>query len=139
MAIVFVNEAYMKYKKFMKEKENLAIENNKEESAVYLLLLHVTGLKSNELFLKLEDEIEQKIVDEFNKLFDLLHKAQENGLVSSYRGSKGSLQARNIIAEILIDNPNVSEDRLMDWLEEQSDELYEDQEELEDETEEFDL
>ena len=61
----------MKYKKFMKEKENLAIENNKEESAVYLLLLHVTGFKSNELFLKLEDEIEDNIINEFNKLFDL--------------------------------------------------------------------
>ena len=73
------------------------------------------------------------------RLFDLLHKAQEKGIVSSYRGSKGSLQARNIIAEILIDNPDVDEDTLMDWLEEQSDELYEDQEELEDETEEFDL
>ena len=74
-----------------------------------------------------------------NRLFDLLHKAQEKGIVSSYRGSKGSLQARNVIAEILIDNPDVDENNLMDWLEEQSDELYEDQEELEDETEEFDL
>ena len=61
----------MKYKKFMKEKENLAIENNKEESAIYLLLLHVTGLKSNELFLKLEDEIDDNIINKFNELFDL--------------------------------------------------------------------
>lgn len=94
----------------------------------------------------------QRIADELNipekvvskklnigKMFDLLHKAQEKGLVSSYRGSKGSLQARNIIAEIMIDNPDVNEDTLMDWLEEQADELYEDEEELEDETEEFDL
>ena len=74
-----------------------------------------------------------------NKLFDLLHKAQERGLVSSYRGSKGSLQARNVIAEILVDNPNADEDTILNWLDEQVDELYEDQEELEDETEEFDL
>ena len=82
-------------------------------------------------------QVEKKL--NMNRLFDLLHKAQERGLVSSYRGSKGSIQARNIIAEILIDNPDVNEDNLMDWLEEQTDELYEDQEELEDETEEFDL
>lgn len=73
------------------------------------------------------------------RLFDLLHKAQEKGIVSSYRGSKGSLQARNIIAEVLVDNPDVDPDYIMDWLEEQTDEYYEDQEELEDETEEFDL
>ena len=84
-----------------------------------------------------EKTIEKKL--NIGRLFDMLHKAQERGLVSSYRGSKGSLQARNIIAEILIDNPDVTEDNLMDWLEEQTDELYEDQEELEDETEEFDL
>lgn len=74
-----------------------------------------------------------------NRLFDLLHKAQNMGLVSSYRGSQGSIHARNVIAEILIDNPDVEEDRLFDWLEQQMEDYYEDQEELEDETEEFDL
>lgn len=76
------------------------------------------------------------------RLFDLLHKAQDKGLVSSYRHSQGSMQARNIIAEILVDNPDVNEDTLMDWLEQQSDELYEQQEleeEFDDETEEFEL
>ena len=82
--------------------------------------------------------IEKKL--NVGKMFDLLHKAQEKGLVSSYRGSKGSAQARNMIAEILIDNPDVNEDTLMDYLEEQYDEWYEDSlEESEDETEEFDL
>ena len=74
-----------------------------------------------------------------NRLFDLLHKAQEKGFVSSYRGSRGSTQARNIIAEILIDNPDANEQTIMDWLEEQTDEYYEDFEESEDETDEFDL
>ena len=86
--------------------------------------------------------ISEKVVDKklnIGRLFDLLHKAQQRGLVSSYRGSKGSEQARNIIADILIDNPDVDEDTLMDWLEEQSDLLYEDEEELEDETEETEL
>ena len=72
------------------------------------------------------------------RLFDLLHKAQQKGLVASYRGSKGSEQARNIIAEILIDNPNVDENTMFDWLEEQLNEKYE-EEESEDETEETDL
>lgn len=74
-----------------------------------------------------------------NRLFDTLHKAQSMGLVSSYRGSKGSMQARNVIAEVLIDNPNVNEDTLFEWLEQQMEEFYEEQEELEDETEETDL
>ena len=46
--------------------------------------------------------------DGVNKLFDLHHWAQEKGYVSSYRGSDGSKQARNVIADILIDNPNIS-------------------------------
>ena len=83
--------------------------------------------------------IEKKL--NVKRLFDILHKAQQKGLVSSYRGSKGSEQARNIIAEILIDNPNADEDRIMDFLEEQTNELYENQEleESEDETDEFEL
>lgn len=84
-----------------------------------------------------------KVVDkslDVNRLYELLHKAQSSGLVSSYRGSKGSLQARNMIAEILIDNPDVDEDNLMYYLEEQYEDWYEEQEELEeDETEEFDI
>ena len=74
-----------------------------------------------------------------NKLYEILHKAQQSGYVSSYRGSKGSLQARNMIAEVLVENPDVDPDYIMDWLEDQADEFYESQEELEDETEEFDL
>lgn len=83
-------------------------------------------------------EVVNKKLD-VGKLFNILHKAQESGLVSSYRGSKGSLQARNIIAEILIDKPNVDEEKIMDWLKARSDELYEDQEEIEDETKETEL
>lgn len=94
---------------------------------------------ANELNMSVKD-VDKKL--NVGKMFDLLHKAQERGIVSSYRGSKGSEQARNIIAEILIDKPDASEEDIMDWLQEQSDELYEDQEELEefeDDTEEFEL
>lgn len=83
-----------------------------------------------------EKQVEKSL--DLNKLYDLLHKAQQRGIISSYRGSKGSVQARNQIAEILIENPDVDEDYLLDWFEEQADEYYEEQE-LEDETEEFDL
>ena len=85
----------------------------------------------------LEKEVMKRL--DLNRLFDTLHKLQEKGIVSSYRGSKGSIQARNVIAEILIENPNVDTDKLIDWVEEQANEMYEDQEELEDETKEFDL
>lgn len=68
-----------------------------------------------------------------NRLFDLLHKAQAQGLIPSYRGSAGSIHARNVIAEILVDNPNADENTIMTWLDEQMTEWYEDQEELEDE------
>ena len=89
--------------------------------------------------LHLSPSIVKKNLD-VNRMFDLLHKAQQSGFISSYRGSKGSVQARNVIAEILIDNPGVSNEKIMDWLEQESQQMYEDeQEELEDETEEFDL
>lgn len=88
--------------------------------------------------LNMTEKVVEKSLD-VNRLFDLLHKAQQQGLVSSYRGSKGSIQARNVIAEILIDKPDVKEDTLLYWLKNTQDELYESQEELEDETEEFEL
>ena len=83
-----------------------------------------------------EKQVEQSL--DLNRLYDILHKAQQRGIISSYRGSKGSVQARNQIAEILIENPNIDEDYLLDYFEENVDAYYE-QEELEDETEEFDL
>ena len=88
--------------------------------------------------LNMPEKVVEKTLD-VNRLYDLLHKAQQKGLVSSYRGSRGSIQARNIIAEILIDKPNIDENNLMEFLEETQEYYYEDQEELEDETEEFDL
>ena len=88
---------------------------------------------ANELNMSKED-VKSKL--DVNKLFELHHKAQSKGLISSYRHSKGSMQGRDVIAEILMDNPNVTEDTLMDWLENQYEELNADEEESEDETEE---
>lgn len=76
---------------------------------------------------------------DLNRLFDILHKAQEKGIISSYRGSQGSIQARAIIADLLIEDPNMDEEELMARLEREADRMYEERELIEDETDDFDL
>jgi release factor glutamine methyltransferase len=67
----------MTYLEFMKQKENEALENNKEDSAVVLLLEHICGLETNALFMKRGDKIEDEIVNKFNEIFDkYLHENQ---------------------------------------------------------------
>lgn len=87
--------------------------------------------------------LEQKLgKDGINKLFNLHHWAQEKGYISSYRKSKGSMQGRDVIADILIDNPNADEETIKQWFEETAEKLYEQEEkknQVEDETEESDL
>ena len=93
-------------------------------------------------------KIEKKTLEEklgkdgINKLFRIHHWAQEHGYISSYRGSQGSKQSRNVIADILIDNPNADEEIIKRWFEETADKLYKEEEkknQIEDETEESDL
>ena len=60
----------MTYQKFIKLKQNEAIENDKEESAVVLLLEAVTKLETYELYVKTSEEIEEDIVNKFNEIFD---------------------------------------------------------------------
>ena len=43
----------MTYQKLLQQAQNKAIELDKEESAAYLLLEHVTGLETNQLYLKI--------------------------------------------------------------------------------------
>ena len=76
---------------------------------------------------------------DLNRLFDILHKAQEKGIISSYRGSQGSVQARAVIADFIIEDPNMDEEELMARLEREADRMYEERELIEDETEDFDL
>ena len=61
----------MTYQKFIREKEKKAIECDKEESAVILLLEHVTKLETNMLYQKMNMEIEEDIVNKFNEIFDV--------------------------------------------------------------------
>ena len=60
----------MTYLEFMKLKENEALENNKEDSAVVLLLEHICNLETNALFMKRGEEIEEEYVNKFNEIFE---------------------------------------------------------------------
>lgn len=60
----------MKIQEFIRMKENEAIDYEKEESAVVLLLEHVLGLETQALYLKMNDEITNEKINEFNELWN---------------------------------------------------------------------
>ena len=60
----------MTYQKLLQQAQNKAIELDKEESAAYLLLEHVTGLETNQLYLKIHNEVEDEILEKFNDIFN---------------------------------------------------------------------
>lgn len=60
----------MTVRDFIRQKENQAIECAKEESSVVLLLEHVYGIETNELYMKMFDEIDEKIVEKFDEIFN---------------------------------------------------------------------
>ena len=68
---LFESRSIMTYRKFIKEKENLALEHDKEESAVVILLEHVTGLETNALYMKMNDEIDESIISRFDEIFNI--------------------------------------------------------------------
>lgn len=61
----------MTYQQFIKEKEELAINCNKEQSAVVLLLQHVLDVDTSKLFLMMFDNIDDSIINKFNDMFNL--------------------------------------------------------------------
>ncbi len=61
----------MTYFKFIKEMERKAIAYDKEESAVVLLLQSILKVETNELYLRMHDEIKEEYVEAFNKIFDV--------------------------------------------------------------------
>ena len=88
------------------------------------------------------EDVDKKL--NVGKMFDLLHQAQKDGLISSYRHSKGSMQGREIITEKVIDNPELSYEELKKLLKEESDIKYKESEkkeleDIEDETEETEI
>ena len=60
----------MKYKQFIKINKEKALENNKEEAAVILLLQKILDVNSSKLFMMLEDEISEAKQKEFDLVFD---------------------------------------------------------------------
>lgn len=55
----------MKYKDYLKYWQDIASEKGYEESAILLLLLYEAKLTSSELYMKMDDEIDKKISDNF--------------------------------------------------------------------------
>ena len=79
------------------------------------------------------------------KIYDILHKAQERGIIPTNTsgkkgGSKGSLQAREIVANIVNDK-NITDENIFDKLESEYNRYTEnpDEYEYDDETEEYDI
>lgn len=63
-------EGTMTFLEFMRLKEEEALSLDKEDSAVVLLLEHITGFETNELFMKKNDEISEELISKFNEIFD---------------------------------------------------------------------
>ena len=60
----------MTFLQFINLKNEEALSHEKEESAVILLLEHITGFETNELYLKMNNEIDSEIINKFNAIFD---------------------------------------------------------------------
>ena len=60
----------MKYKEFIKLNKELALENNKEDAAVFLVLQKVLDVNSSKLFMMQEDEIPEDTQLKFKEIFD---------------------------------------------------------------------
>lgn len=61
----------MTYQQFIRQKEKEAVEQDKEESAVVLLLEHICGLETNALYLKMFEEIDEDTVKRFDSVFEI--------------------------------------------------------------------
>ncbi len=53
------------YKEALKINEQYAIDNNKEDSAIKILLLHFSNMSSSELLMKMDDEMPEKDYQDF--------------------------------------------------------------------------
>lgn len=60
----------MTYQEFIRQKERLAEETGKEESAVVLLLEHILKIETNVLYQRLFLPMEEKVIEEFDVIFD---------------------------------------------------------------------
>ncbi len=60
----------MKYQGLIQEAEALALKNQKEESAVFLLLEHITKCSPTELYSMLHQSVPKQIYDDFYKIYN---------------------------------------------------------------------
>lgn len=60
----------MKIQEFIRHKENEALDHDKEESAVVLLLEHVLKLETQALYVKMNDEITNEEINKFDELWN---------------------------------------------------------------------
>lgn len=61
----------MTYQDFIRQMEKKAIADDKEASAFVLLLEHICGLQTNELYMKMFDEISDDIINRFKQIFEV--------------------------------------------------------------------
>ena len=61
----------MNYQKLLQEASAKAVELDKEEGAVVLLLQYAAKISPNDLYKKMFEEVNKEIVEEFNRLLDL--------------------------------------------------------------------
>lgn len=75
----------MNYQQFIQSATHQAASYDKEEGAVFLLLQFVTRLTASDLYLKMNEEVSQDVVDEFNQLFNryLFHNEPVQYLIGS--------------------------------------------------------
>lgn len=93
---------------------------------------------------------EKQVRDEFRKstgrtpsssdigrIFGILHRLQQSGVVAG-RGTIGSEQARQMITDIMLDNPDLSDDEVMERVYNDYNEYYEEEPDTQFEFKEFD-
>ena len=83
----------MKYKDYLKYWQDIASEKGYEESAILLLLLYEAKLTSSELYMKMDDEIDKKISDNFET--DVKKYLDEKQLLKLELDKKDNLLVEN--------------------------------------------
>ncbi len=75
----------MNYQQLIQSATHQAASYDKEEGAVFLLLQHVTNLTASNLYLKMNEEVPQNVVEAFHQLLDryLLHNEPVQYLIGS--------------------------------------------------------
>lgn len=59
----------MRFEQFIRKEQQRAISLGKEESAVIIYLMHITGYSSSELYLHMQDKVNDEILNKFENEF----------------------------------------------------------------------